>query len=193
MLHGFSLEFLKGWNQNMLSIAPLVVGAVILLFGRRLFWLFVGTVGFVAGFIFLEYIPLEMPTWISLLAGLVLGVLGAVLCIFIQKIMIAIAGFLVGAYISLELLYPAGGMIALIDFVWIGGAALFCLLLVLLLFDWAIIILSALAGATIISQSLGTLGAPQSVQFLLIGMLAVAGIAVQSLSFSRKKSKNRGQ
>ena len=42
-------QHLVPWTATATPIAALLAGVVLLLFGRRLFWLFVAVVGFMAG------------------------------------------------------------------------------------------------------------------------------------------------
>ena len=70
----------------------LVVGLLLLLAGRRLFWLFVAVAGFVAGVEAVPYVlPLQTELF-TLVVGLAFGLLGALLAFFLQKLAIAIAG-----------------------------------------------------------------------------------------------------
>ncbi len=70
-------------------------GAVLLVAGRRVYWLVVGLVGFVVGFtLAAEY--LEGPDWLILVAGLGTGLLASGLAVFFQKVAITVAGFLIG-------------------------------------------------------------------------------------------------
>src|SRR5512147_2886417 len=82
----------------MLNLLNLVLGGALLVAGRKLFWLFVGVAGFVTG------IQLATRFWqgsdvLAIIVGLVIGVIFALLAIFLQAAIIAIAGFLTGGYI----------------------------------------------------------------------------------------------
>jgi hypothetical protein len=134
-----------------MALPPILLGAILLLFGRRLFWLFVGAAGFVAGLTFARQFFASQPDWIILAIALVAGVIGAVLSIFLQQIAIAVAGFLIGGYVLATFVaaagYPAIGWPAYL----VGG--LIGAVLVVVLFDWALIVLSSLAGAMLIAES----------------------------------------
>src|SRR5437867_3046454 len=93
----------------MHSLIGLVVGTLLLLFGRQLFWLFVGLIGFAAG---LQLAPLLLPGTsevVVFIAAVLLGLAGAVLAILLQKVAIALAGFVAGGYIALHLILLFGG------------------------------------------------------------------------------------
>src|SRR6202040_2527735 len=84
-------------------IISALIGAVILLFGRKLFWLFVAAVGFAAGVEFAPHLIHEPSPLLALTLALVLGFVGALLAIFLQKIAIAVAGFLAGGKLAVAI------------------------------------------------------------------------------------------
>src|SRR5204863_163981 len=77
-------------------IISVIVGVAILFFGRKLFWLFVAALGFAVGLEIAAYFMKEPPQWMTLVVALGCGVIGALLAILLQKIAIAIAGFIGG-------------------------------------------------------------------------------------------------
>src|SRR4051812_21480878 len=81
-------------------IISVIVGVAILFFGRKLFWLFVAALGFAVGLEIAAYFMKEPPQWMTLLVALGCGVIGALLAILLQKIAIAIAGFIAGGRIA---------------------------------------------------------------------------------------------
>nr|MBA3652225.1 DUF4203 domain-containing protein [Chthoniobacterales bacterium] len=133
-----------------LPIISVVVGIALLLFGRKLFWLFVAALGFAIGLQLAPYFSQNPPLWLSLLLSLGLGLLGALLALLLQKVAIGIAGFLVGGRVAVAI--AAAFLVnhahySAITFV-IGGIVGAFLLLAL--FDWALIILSSIEGARLI-------------------------------------------
>lgn len=170
--------------NSSLPIVSLLVGALALLFGRRLFWLFVAAVGFWIGFRFTPQILNHPPEWLTLTVSIGLGILGAVLALIVQKIAIAIAGFLVGGQIATSLFATfvvTRAPSTTITFV-IGG--IIGALLLLMLFDWALIVFSAIAGADLITSSLQVPAKGAAVIFIA---LAIFGIFVQAAMFSRRR------
>jgi Domain of unknown function (DUF4203) len=163
-------------------IVGALIGAVVLLFGRKLFWLCVAAVGFVAGAEIAPHLVHEPPPLLQLIVALVLGLIGALLAFLLQKIAIAVVGFLAGGKLA--------GAIAAAFFVHysqhstiifvIGGIV--GAILMLVLFDWALIVVSSLIGAHLI-QSAITL--PPSGSTILFLALAVVGILVQAASLRR--------
>ena len=166
----------------MANIFLAVLGVLLLVLGWKFFWLFVGVVGFAAG---LQAAPIvfgPQPFWMLWAAGLMCGIIGAILALFFQHLAIAIGGFEAGSTIALHLMlmlgYEPGALIVLIGGA-VGAVALY------LLFDWALIILSSVVGATFIIVALGWQSPYASA--LLMALIA-AGVVFQArlLIVSRK-------
>jgi len=169
----------------MLSVINLLLGSALLVAGRKLFWLFVGAAGFVTG-MQLATRFWQGPDLLALIVGLVVGVIFALLAIFLQALVIGIAGFLIGGYILTVLAAMLGidvtGVTTWIVYV-IGG--LIGLLLVSFLFDWAIITLSSLAGASLIVQALFPQGAVGGILFIILFIL---GVLIQGFTLRRDRA-----
>ena len=154
----------------------ILLGIGLLLFGRQLFWLFVAVMGFLFGLDLVAPLLPNSPSWVGLLIAISIGVLGAVLVLLWQWVAVGIAGFLAGGYLIGHILqasglatgYMPGGLFIL------GG--LVGAILMLVVFDWALIILSSLSGATVIIQELPLERLPALLIF--VGLVAV-GIVVQ--------------
>src|SRR5258708_34903726 len=87
----------------MHSTVPIVgalIGIVVLFFGRKLFWLCVAAVGFLAGIELAPHLVNEPSPLLQLAVAIVLGLLGALLAFLLQKIAIAIVGFLAGGKLA---------------------------------------------------------------------------------------------
>src|SRR2546423_6852692 len=83
-----------------IPILSVLIGASVLFFGRRLFWLCVAAVGFAAGVEFAPHLMHEPSPVLLLSVAVVLGLIGALLALFLQKIAIAVAGFLAGGKLA---------------------------------------------------------------------------------------------
>jgi hypothetical protein len=107
----------------MINILYLVLGAILLVAGRKLFWLLVGGIGFVVGATLATRF-FQGNELTVILAGLVLGIIFAVLAIFLESVAIGIAGFVGGGYVFLSLAgmlgLDRGGLSTWIIFV-VGG------------------------------------------------------------------------
>ncbi len=168
----------------MLSVISLILGFALLLAGRKLFWLFVGVAGFVTG------VELVLRFWqgsevTAIIVGLIVGVIFALLAIFIQTIAIAAAGFFAGGYVLTVLagmLRINGGAFSLVIYI-IGG--ILGVILVAFLFDWALITLSSLAGASLIVQAFSPNGVAGGTLFVV---LFLAGVIIQGMILRRERA-----
>jgi hypothetical protein len=174
-------------NLSVPTVSVLV-GVAILLLGRRLFWLFVGAMGFVFGSQIAAQVthqPASSP--VVLLVAIGFGIVGALLAILLQKIAIGVAGFIAGGRIGLGLSAaffahpPSNGIIFLLG--GILGAILF-----LALFDWALIFFSSVEGAHLIT---GAIVLPQTGRVISFIVLVVIGILVQSSMLSPARRSAR--
>ncbi|HMJ05411.1 MAG TPA: DUF4203 domain-containing protein [Chthoniobacterales bacterium] len=157
---------------TQLSALTLLVAVVLLFFGQRIYWLFVGAIGFVAGLdLALRWFASE-PQWVTLLVAVIAGLVGIVLAIFFQKLAVAVAGFLAGGHFALLLLpnlgHASGGQFSVIVYVVAGIVAA---LLAVALLDWALIILSALIGAALIAQWAVAAPTPRALIFIVLFLI----------------------
>jgi hypothetical protein len=179
----------------MLSpLINLIIGLVLLLFGRHLFWLFVAVAGFVLGVLVAPLLLPGQPDWLILLVALVLGVVGVLLAVVVQQIAIGLAGFIFGGYALLSLLAALGLRIS--PWEWliyiIGG--IIGAVLVLYLFDPALIGLSALVGATLVTEAVrlsGIVTLTPPVDLVLWVVLVIVGIAFQAGLMLREPPERR--
>jgi MFS family permease len=169
--------------MNQMAIVNLLLGIVLLILGRKLFWLFVGVAGFLVGLEMAERF-ITGPEGMKLLIAIAAGILGAVIAVFLQKVAIAIAGFVIGGYITVQLLrasalFPkalAGIQGTAVSVPYIIGGIIGAVLL-FILFDWGMIVLSSLSGASLIVHNINF----QSHALpWLFAVLAVVGILVQA-------------
>ncbi len=158
----------------------ILVGVVLLFLGRKLFWVFVGAAGFIAGLNLAEVLFAGAQRWTILAIGLIAAIIGAVLAIFLQKVMVAVAGFLIGGYLLLELLQAANVIVPQTwDLAAYIAGGIIGAILVVSLFDWALIILSSLAGAVLIAHALQLAGPGAGVfglALLILGIVVQAGL-----------------
>ena len=163
--------------DSSVPIIGIVVGAAILLFGRKLFWLFVAALGFAVGIEIAAYFMRDPPVWMTLLAALGLGLLGALLAILLQKFAVAVAGFIAGGRVAWGLsaaFFAEHAHYRGITFV-IGG--ILGALLLLALFDWVLILLSSVEGAHLIGNGIPL---PEKGAVILFVVLTVIGVIVQA-------------
>ena len=166
-----------------IPILSAVLGLIVLLFGRKLFWLCVAAIGFAAGVTLASHLVNEPTALLQLTFAILLGFVGALLALFLQKLAIGLVGFLAGGRLAVGLVatfivqYQSHYWLAFI----IGG--LVGTVLLLMLFDWALIFVSSLIGAHLITNAI-TL--PPTGQVLLFSALLLFGVLVQAASMTKK-------
>jgi hypothetical protein len=159
----------------MPEAVSVIAGVVLLLAGRKLFWLFVGLVGFFVGFEVARTFMADQPQWLVWLVAAAAGLIGAIVAMLFERVAFALAGFYAGAYLALlvaERFMP--GAFSTGAFV-VGGVL--GAIAAALIMDWAIIVLSSMVGAALVVSSLG-LGDLGSL--LAYAGLAAIGIVVQA-------------
>lgn len=162
---------------------PAVVGVLLLLLGRRLYWLFVGGIGFIVGFSLATGLTHREPDGTALLIGLAAGLLGVFLALILQRLAVVVAGFLAGAWLGVELMRAVGSAPAGTPWLpaLVGGVV--GAILAATLFDTVLVVLSSLVGAALLSELLGERLVARALVFFL---LAVFGIAVQTRARRRE-------
>ena len=156
--------------------ALLVLGAALLIAGRRLFWLAVGALGFVAGLALLERLAPGLSRGATLVAALVAGLVGIVLAVAVQKVSVALAGFLLGVVLASRLLPLAGLDAGRWQWALVAGVGLLGAFAALSLFGVALAVLTAGAGAALVVEGLPL--PPRLAPLLLLALWAV-GAGVQ--------------
>jgi len=175
------VESLGGGSTTVaLQIA---VALALLMLGRRLYWLFVAGMGFV--------VAMDMATtylggsgeWVTLTIGIAAGLAGALFAIFLQRLAVGIAGFAALAYFAAYMLarFTLDDRVELLVVLIAGVAgAVFASVL----FDWALILLSSMAGAVLLVD---TFMLDDPVALVVIVVVAIAGISIQANFMHRDK------
>jgi uncharacterized membrane protein len=168
-----------------LSLLRILLGTILLLAGRKLYWLFIAVVGFIAGFLLADFLVPQLSTWLLILIGLIIGSLCALLAVFLNRLAVVLVGFLGGGLLASQLLayFEVGSG----DFTWIsfiiGG--IIGIILAAFLFDWALIVFSSLFGATLIGSAWEN---PSALINLFLFVLFLIGIGIQAgLMYRQRK------
>ena len=174
----------------MMSIMYYLIGVILLVAGRKLYWFFSAVAGMIAG-LYLGAVVLDAGSQGWQIAFAVIGaILGAILAVGLQKLAIGLVGFVAGGYGALFLWQMLGlpdGRIELLPFI-LGG--ILAAVLVAVVFEYGLIALTSWGGATLISRELdlsGWLGA--AVFFGLI----IAGVVIQAVSLVAERKRERLQ
>ena len=164
------------------AIVGVLIGIVILFFGRKLFWLCVAAVGFAVGVEIAPQLVNEPSSLLALLVALAFGVLGTLLALFLQKIAIAVLGFLAGGKLASAIaaaFFVHYAQYSTVIFV-VGG--IIGAILLIAVFNWALIVVSSFIGAYLVQSAIVL--PPTGSTLVFIG-LAIVGIFVQAASFRR--------
>jgi hypothetical protein len=169
------------------ALLNLLLGGSLLLGGRKVFWLLLGSIGFVTG-VEVATRFMHRSELVTIGAAITLGVLFALLAIFFESIAIGLAGFLGGGYVALtmaNLLSLQGHNVELVAFV-LGGVL--GIILIVVLFDWALISISSLAGASMV---VGGLGLQPGIRANAFAVLVFLGVLIQGLVLRREAAPRR--
>lgn len=168
----------------MWAAIQVILGGVLLLAGRRLYWLLAAGAGFILGYWLAQAVLKEQPENVIMAVALVVAVVFAVLAVVGQKVVIGLVGFIAGGIGLLRLLellnsgsIEANTVLGIVVF--IAGGILGAILLAKL-FDLGLIILSSLVGAQIVLAGSEQLFAPFS-DLGMVGLvvLMALGLLVQ--------------
>jgi hypothetical protein len=161
---------------DRLNALLLVIGLILVLLGRKVYLISIGILGFLGGlYLFTSFIG-TAHDWRSLLFALLFGTVGSLLAFALHKAAWLFGGFCGGGVLALYLndatgIYRAGSPVVL--FLIGGGVGA---LLFLLFLDWALIVVTTLTGAALISWQSRLEGI--AFQALFVG-LSAAGLLIQ--------------
>lgn len=131
-----------------------LVGVALLVLGRRLFWLFVAGLGFVAALqLASHFLPGGSTSTPALVIALVVGIMGAFAARFIQRLAVRLAGFLCGVVFALAVIHGLNVDMGLWTWAVALAAGLIGMLLATWAFGWALVLLSSGLGAGLIAAN----------------------------------------
>lgn len=173
-------------NPDQISLVMgVVVGLALLLCGRRLYWLLFATVAFlISSLVTHFFLPptQDAPWW--LVVPVLVGLLGAFVSIFVHKTVLRFFGALAGAYIGYQLLQQY--VVEPWPWIGLGVGVLVGFLMVMMVFNGALILLSSLLGAMVLLEPMS---ASPEVRLAVTGGLVVVGCVVQTRSQPKETRK----
>jgi len=179
------------WLVSPSGTIALALGIVVLLFGRRLFWLLVAVVGFFIGVLLVDTLlttDAETTRWI---VGLLVGLAAALLAVLLQRMAVGLAGALIAGYTTFWYLDLSGQPLETWHWLLVVVAAVAGLLIARAVFDFGLILLSSLAGATMILEGLQVEAEVSRWAFL---GLVIVGAAIQTAGLGRRgRRRKRGK
>lgn len=165
-----------------MSAAFVLVGVALLIAGRKLFWLLVAALGFLAAYYVAGRFFNVQSSVIMLAAALGCALLGALLAVALQKFAVGVAGFVAGGIISWNLVEQMSWHAPVVIAFIIGG--IIGAILAGKLFEWALIALSCMTGSFLIVREMNLSHDASFVVFLLF---AGVGFAIQAATRARKR------
>lgn len=172
----------------ILLVIKVAIGVALVLSGRRLFWLFVAGTGFAVALTLTASSFGNLPAPEVLLICLGAGFLGALLALVVQRVAIAVAGFLASGYIILGLASMAGLVQTQYDWLVFLVGGILGTLLVITVFEWALIILSSLTGAVLLVT---TAGIASLNAYLVVLVATLVGILVQAGALTEESHREK--
>jgi hypothetical protein len=174
-----AMPHLVPWAAAATPAVALLAGIALLLFGRRLFWLFVGVIGFMAGWYLAVGGWRGAPAGGHLILAFAAGLIGIVLALMAQKLAVALAGFIVGWSAAAWLLGWQTMMLRPGQLLVLAAVGVVAAVIAVMVFDFALIFYSAVAGASLIVENVH-LSLGRDPRLVLLVVLAVIGAAVQT-------------
>ena len=171
-----------------MNIVNIVGGTILLAFGRKIFWFFVGATGFFAGLeLATRYLHIK-PDWVAWVIALAVGLLGALLANFFQKLAIGVAGFFAGAYLASRLATQLAAQVKTPVWIIILIGGIIGVILMYIIFEWALILLSSLAGAILVVDGFKLAGL---IAVIVGALLFVVGMVFQTSLNRRNRSRKK--
>ena len=162
-----------------MNIPYMFAGVILLYLSWRLFWLIVACIGFAVAYTYAGRFIGSQPEYIIIAVAVFFGVIGGFFAVFFQRIAIGVSGFAAGGYISLYFFQTSGFLSdQLIWFACIAGGIAGTVLMIIV-FDWALIVLSSMSGASMIIQAVNidsSLYLPAYIGLITIGCAVQAKI-----------------
>ncbi|HVR30229.1 MAG TPA: DUF4203 domain-containing protein [Thermoanaerobaculia bacterium] len=155
---------------------PLAFGAVLLLAGRRLFWLLIATLGFLFAFSLVQRLWPDSPEPLHWVLAVAAGLLGALLAVFAQRLAVGAAGMLFGGYAALWLLEHYGVDLGNWELLAVLAGAVLAAVLALAVLETALVVLSSILGASLV---VGAARLDDLPAVALFAVLVIVGVAVQ--------------
>ena len=153
-----------------------LVGVALLVAGKRLFWLAVGMLGFLAGYYAMQRWGTGLPPAATFVVAVAVGVVGLVLAVVVQRVAVALAGFFLGVVVATLLLPLTGLALGAWSGLVVAAAGLVMALVAMGVFSLALVVLTAGAGASLLVQA-AALPDPWGLPLLVV--LWVVGVVVQ--------------
>ncbi len=167
-----------------MDIINILAGAVFLLAGQKVFWLFIAGLGFLFGFEFSTVFFFGYEYWHKLVISVIFGLLGLVSALFLQSLAIILTGFIAGGYLFLSLWNFMGWKVGGWWWIFFLISGIITSVLLANFFSPFLILLTSFIGALLIIQFFPLVPVMKIIFFIV---LCVIGILVQSSQYFNMK------
>ncbi len=165
-------------------ILRIISGLALLTLGRQIYWVFAGVTGFLLGLDLAARLLPGQHEIVFIIIALILGVVGALLAIAFQQVAIILAGFAAAGLFAVALLEELRVTQPAILLVFFIVAGIIGAVLVLLNFDWAVILLSSIFGAAILAR---TIPMARPLAYVVFLVLAALGVIIQGVWYTTRR------
>jgi len=152
------------------------VGVLLLLAGRRLFWLALGVLGCGLGFLLVQRLLGHADPTLALVVGLLVGAAGALLAVLVQKVAVVAAGALLGACGAANVAGGLGSLGETTEILVVVAGGLVGALLSLGVFSFALRLVTAAVGAALVTRAVPL---PAELAAVLFATLWILGFVAQ--------------
>lgn len=167
-----------------LLILTTLIGLAVLVMGRQIFWIFIAGLGFALGLLISTQYYNAQFEWQVFLISTIIAVVGAILAYTVQRFAAGLAGFATGWFLTIVVLSYLNLNLGQIESVLPYIVGIISGFLLIIFFDWGVIIASSLAGSAIIVSGMSL---RENVELALIIMFAMVGIVIQAIWFMQER------
>lgn len=167
--------------MSSVTLVSLVAGLLLLLAGKKTFWLFLGLAGVAVAVAFVPRILPSLDQQTLLLVSIAAGVLGGILAFALSRVLVWVGGFIGGGYLGViawQTVAPAAA------FPWVAAVVggILGMLAAKFLFESALVLASSAVGAALLVHISGLEG---TAGLVVLVVLTAAGILVQGRLWPR--------
>lgn len=160
------------------------IGFILLISGRPVYWLFVGSMGYLVGEYLVGRTTLLPMGWDNWMFPIILALVGVSAAFFLRRWAARVAGFIAGGYLLYYLPMALGAESKYASHLLFAIAGAVAFVLLLFLFDAGLVFLSSLTAVTMILSSFKVGRLDQGLMFII---LVIFGLIVQYLLLQYSK------
>lgn len=159
-----------------MQLITIVLGFVSLIGGAQLPWMFTGSAGYLVGVWLADVLGFNQNEWQVLTVASAVGLSAIFVTYYLRRLVIVITGFLAGGYISTTLPAIMGWKTVLEDWQGVLLVGTACAVILILWYKLALVLVTSLAGATLVVQHLSLAMVSKEALFVV---LIVIGLTAQ--------------